>query len=514
MPLKRLALLFSLALVLVMALGYLLLRNLVILPYVNDEVLATQQQEVRGLMFQIEARQQALALLAQDMASDDHLMAYLSGRQVQHGALPLRQGFTVQGLFLYDATLTLRYQDRDPQFPMPMLLSDDPFQRAKLMPMLDPHHPRASMGVLLQGGLPFLYAAATVCSAMGDDCGHGYLMIVRRMGEDFRDRLAQTSGLNFTIRPATLEDDGLPELLASDQLVRPKAERDLLVRDALGRPTLVMELSHTTRPPNSITRYEWLTFVALAVMLVVVNLIIGQMLVRPMERGVAQIRAMERNQQFRPLGNGANITEFRQLANAFNSLMRMLAQQREQLSQLARTDALTGLPNRRAMEEFLDEEWRRLCRHQRGLALMMVDIDHFKQFNDHFGHGTGDEVLAKVARVLESVTRRGGELASRWGGEEFVLAITEPKRDELERLAEVVAQRIGQLPISASGISQRLTVSIGIAFVPAGQDPVALGLNLNEMMEQADRALYRVKSAGRDGIELWCGCDTMGPHRP
>ncbi|MBY5921748.1 diguanylate cyclase domain-containing protein [Ferrimonas balearica] len=514
MPLKRLALLFSLALVLVLALGYLLLRNLVILPYVNGEVLATQQQEIRGLKFQFQARQMALALMAQDMASDDFLMAYLDGQQVQQGALPLHQGFTLQALFLYDDALALRYYDNDPHFSLPMLMGDDAFQRAKLMPVLDPHRPRHRSGLLRQGGQPFLYAAATVCNPMGNDCGHGYLMVLRHMGEAFRKRIMETSGLAFTLRPAALEDETLPDLMSPETLRLPKAQRDILVRDALGRPTLVLELEHTTKPPTSLTRYEWLAFVALGVMVVLVNLLMGHLLVRPMERGVAQIRAMERNQQFRPMGNTASILEFRQLASAFNSLMRMLYQQREQLNQMARTDPLTGLANRRAMEQFLDEEWRRLARHHRGLAVVMVDIDHFKQFNDRFGHGTGDEVLTKVARVLESVTRRGGELASRWGGEEFILGITEPQGPELEKLAWTIAERIRHLTISSPGLSGRLTVSIGIAYLPVGHNPVDLSLTLPELMEEADRALYRVKSEGRDGVALWCGVDKMGPNRP
>ncbi len=514
MPLKRLALLFSLALVLVLSLGYLLLRNLVILPYVNGEVLATQQQEIRGLKFQFQARQLALALLAQDMASDDYLMAFLAGQQVQPGALPLHQGSTLQALFLYDDTLTLRYFDSAPQFTMPMLMDDDAFLRAKLMPVLDPHQPRHQSGVLRQGGEPFLYAAATVCNPMGNDCGHGYLLVLRHLGEAFRTMITDSSGLAFSLRPAALEDEGLPDLMAPESLKQPKAKREMLVRDALGRPTLVLELAHTTQPPTSLTRYEWLAFVALGVMVVLVNLLMGHLLVRPMERGVAQIRAMERNQQFRPMGNSASILEFRQLASAFNSLMRMLYQQREQLNQMARTDPLTGLANRRAMEQFLDEEWRRLTRHHRGLAVMMVDIDHFKQFNDRFGHGTGDEVLTKVARVLESVTRRGGELASRWGGEEFILGITEPQGPDLNRLAETIAERIRQLIISTPGLSGRLTVSIGIAYLPSGHDPADLNLTLPELMEEADRALYRVKAQGRDGVAMWCGTDRMGPYRP
>ncbi|MBY6186427.1 diguanylate cyclase [Marinobacter hydrocarbonoclasticus] len=514
MPLKRLALFFSLALVLVMALGYLLLRNLVIKPYVEGEVLATQQQEILGLKFQIQARQQTLALLAQDMASDDFLMAFLNDRESVAGGLPLHQGYTLQALFLYDSALFLRYQDVDPRFPLPMLSGEEAFERAKLMPVLDPHKPRFSHGILRQGGEPFIYAAATVCNPMGNDCGHGYLLILRHLGADFEKRMEQTSGLSFRLRPATLEDELLPDLMAPALILQPKAQREVLLRDALGRPTLVLDLTHTAQPPTSLTRYEWLTFVALGAMVVLVNLLMGHLLVRPMERGVAQIRAMERNQQFRPLGSGATILEFRQLASAFNSLMRMLSHQREQLNQLARTDALTGLANRRAMEQFLEEEWRRLCRHQRGLALLMVDIDHFKQFNDRFGHGTGDEVLTKVARVLESVSRRGGELASRWGGEEFVVAITEPQMTDLASLAALIQKRIRELTISAPGLSGRLTVSIGVACLPTGKSPGELGMNLSELMEEADRALYRVKASGRDGVEIWCAGETMGPQRP
>ncbi|MBY5992561.1 diguanylate cyclase domain-containing protein [Ferrimonas balearica] len=508
------ALLFSLLLVLLLAVGYLLLRNLVILPYINEEVLATQIQELHSLRFQIQARQAALRLLATDMASDDQVLTYLADPDAAPNQLPLHKSEQLAGLFLYDATLQKRYESVSQGVALPLLAGDQPFRRARLMPLLHPHQPRSRSGVLRQGGEAYHYAAASLCTAMANDCGHGYLLLVHKLGDDFATTLAGSSGLRLSLRLAQAEDEGLPDLMALSDLTRPRQRRSLLLKDVLGQPALVIELEHTAGPPRELSRYEWMALVCMVVLVILVNLLLGHLLVRPMERGVAQIRAMERNQQFRPLRGGATISEFRQLANAFNSLMRMLSQQREKLKQLARTDPLTGLANRRAMEQFLEQEWRRLCRHHRGLAILMVDIDHFKQFNDHYGHGTGDEVLTKVARVLESLTRRGGELACRWGGEEYVMAVTEPTAPALEALARALQQRVHQLEIAAPTLNQRLTISIGIALLEPGQDPVEQGFTLERLMEEADRALYRVKAGGRNNFELWRTQLVAQPPRP
>jgi diguanylate cyclase (GGDEF)-like protein len=180
-----------------------------------------------------------------------------------------------------------------------------------------------------------------------------------------------------------------------------------------------------------------------------------------------------------------------QIALALSNL-----QLRETLKNQSIRDPLTGLFNRRFLEESLDRECRRSVRANRPLSVLMLDIDHFKQFNDTWGHEAGDAVLREVGTVTKSVFREE-DVACRYGGEEFALVLA-------DTTAEGALQRANTLRDRVRGISMtfrrqtlgQLTVSVGIATLPAhGADGASL-------LHAADLALYRAKREGRDRVVL------------
>lgn len=158
------------------------------------------------------------------------------------------------------------------------------------------------------------------------------------------------------------------------------------------------------------------------------------------------------------------------------------------------TDALTGLPNRRRFDEVLATEWQRAGRNGTSLSMLMVDIDHFKRYNDHYGHVTGDACLRQVAQVLHSCVRRAGELVARYGGEEFVLLL--PGSD-MAHACEVAQQCLDQiaalaLPHPGSPTRAHISLSIGVACIEPDPD-----MDPCNMINAADAAMYRAKSSGR-----------------
>ena len=167
------------------------------------------------------------------------------------------------------------------------------------------------------------------------------------------------------------------------------------------------------------------------------------------------------------------------------------------LERQASFDALTDVANRRRFDSIFDQEWRRAAREAQSLALLLLDIDHFKSYNDLHGHPAGDECLRQVAAVINALARRPGDLVARYGGEEFiaVLPATDLKGScELgEKIREAVAQLQLELPTGGRGCT---TISIGCAaIVPdVGVDPLTL-------IEEADRALYLAKANGRNRVE-------------
>lgn len=182
-------------------------------------------------------------------------------------------------------------------------------------------------------------------------------------------------------------------------------------------------------------------------------------------------------------------------------LSRALAEVRR----LSRTDSLTGLANRRAMQEQLEREVLRADRQRTATSVLMIDVDHFKAFNDFYGHSGGDHALIKVADCLRKAASRANDLCARWGGEEFVVLIPDTDRQGAMTVAEHLHQALAELahPHEASPLG-RLTVSIGVATLSPlnseGTGERALGSvqdRLEDLLGRADAALYEAKSAGR-----------------
>ncbi len=172
-----------------------------------------------------------------------------------------------------------------------------------------------------------------------------------------------------------------------------------------------------------------------------------------------------------------------------------LQEANRRLSELAWSDELTALYNRRHFEEALAQEWARAHRTRSPIALVMVDLDHFKSLNDTLGHVAGDRALRAVADVIKACARRAGDVAARYGGEEFVVLLPGGRSEHVHALAEEIRQAVETLALPHPGHALgRVTVSVGVAAVVA---PESLHSTL---VDAADRALYRAKAAGRNAV--------------
>ena len=178
---------------------------------------------------------------------------------------------------------------------------------------------------------------------------------------------------------------------------------------------------------------------------------------------------------------------------------------RDQLAQLASTDGLTGLANRRRFDETLAQEHARHVRSGEELALIMLDIDHFKLFNDTYGHVRGDECLRAVAEVLKASLHRATDLAARYGGEEFACILPDARSEPGARaVAERIRQAIADLgiPHGGSPTADHITVSLGVVITHCDQASTP-----DKILARADEQLYRAKSQGRNQVCLALGMD-------
>ncbi|MFA3200772.1 GGDEF domain-containing protein [Acinetobacter baumannii] len=188
------------------------------------------------------------------------------------------------------------------------------------------------------------------------------------------------------------------------------------------------------------------------------------------------------------------------LQNCMIELNRIeLMQQAQQLSLLSQQDALTGLANRRYLDETLDNEWRRALRHEIPLTIMMVDIDFFKPYNDSLGHLKGDQCLKDIATAISSIAARSGDLVARYGGEEFLLLFPMTNAQQARIQAERLMNAIKKIAIvhPCSSVSPYVTISVGVATtIPRLND------SISAFVSRADHALYQAKTNGRNQYQI------------
>jgi diguanylate cyclase (GGDEF)-like protein/PAS domain S-box-containing protein len=172
----------------------------------------------------------------------------------------------------------------------------------------------------------------------------------------------------------------------------------------------------------------------------------------------------------------------------------------QKLATLATMDGLTGIANRRHFDERLENEWARARREGTPLSLLLIDVDHFKKYNDRYGHRAGDDCLRSVARVIADHARRPADVGARYGGEEFVLLLPDTDAEGCEHIAKSMRGALARLAIAhdLNEPSRRVTVSMGGA-TAARRDGLAQSSSL---VEAADRALYAAKDRGRDRLVM------------
>ena len=185
------------------------------------------------------------------------------------------------------------------------------------------------------------------------------------------------------------------------------------------------------------------------------------------------------------------------------AVMRDMTEQKDlqdKLASLATTDGLTGLANRRAFDDRLVEEWARARRDGTQLSLLLIDVDHFKKFNDHYGHLSGDGCLRALGRILSANARRPADLAARYGGEEFAVLLPNTGPDGCAEVGEGIRQALRDLAMlhAQNPPSRLVTVSMGAAAIVPSQTTV----DCSALVAAADRALYAAKDSGRDRLVI------------
>ncbi|MGJ0320389.1 GGDEF domain-containing response regulator [Aliarcobacter cryaerophilus] len=171
----------------------------------------------------------------------------------------------------------------------------------------------------------------------------------------------------------------------------------------------------------------------------------------------------------------------------------------DMLEKLSMYDGLTNIRNRRFFDETFEKTFSEIKRDKKSLAVLMIDIDFFKPYNDNYGHGQGDETLRKVAKALEKTIKRASDFVARYGGEEFVILLKDINKDGVEAVANNLLNAVRELKITHefSKIENYVTISIGASFYNSNSDITKL-----ELLLKADETLYSVKNSGRNNFAI------------
>ena len=171
----------------------------------------------------------------------------------------------------------------------------------------------------------------------------------------------------------------------------------------------------------------------------------------------------------------------------------------DMLEKLSMYDGLTNIRNRRFFDETFEKTFNEIKRDKKSLAVLMIDIDFFKPYNDNYGHGQGDETLRKVAKALEKTIKRASDFVARYGGEEFVILLKDINKNGVEAVANNLLNAVRELKITHefSKIENYVTISIGASFYNSSSDITKL-----ELLLKADETLYNVKNSGRNNFAI------------
>jgi two-component system chemotaxis family response regulator WspR len=184
---------------------------------------------------------------------------------------------------------------------------------------------------------------------------------------------------------------------------------------------------------------------------------------------------------------------------AMELLKKELEEKNVELERLSSQDGLTGIANRRIFDEFVSKEWSRAARENDTLSLILIDIDHFKTYNDNYGHQGGDDCLRQVAQKLASTVKRPTDLVARYGGEEFAVVMPGTDMEGAKSIAASLCEGVSsmQLPHAHSSTADHVTISLGVASMAPNADGTP-----EQLIEKADSALYRSKESGRNQFQV------------
>lgn len=468
-------------------------------PAQNRHVLSEQESEVDSFLRMLKVQQDGLGMMATDYSQREEVEIFL--RQGQEGYFSriltpdLFETLQIDGFavldnrqrslmsFYVNGNLThIRHQAFD--------------ELLENLPLANEKEP-ARHFVARFHNIPYLIIPRVIT----DSYQHrlGWLVIARAIDESLLDSIRTATRVNFH-RNSAAETGDLPWADINQPLSSPQAQRTLCISDITPR-VLCLDFEHASPPPPLLDANMLLLFLLTMLVPGGITMVLLNGLLKPLLHTIAVIHRSSEEGEVQPvLQTGRlRVREVQKLQDAYNHLVNKVNLQREKLEALSTTDSLTGIANRLAFDRAFENSWNRIRRRHYSIALIMIDIDHFKLYNDTYGHQQGDQALARVAGALQSLAQRTDEIVARYGGEEFAMIVYCPDRQSLNQLQQRLHAAIWELHIthSSSPVTHELTISAGVAWIPNTGEWLT-NRSRESWLQEADTALYQAKADGRN----------------
>lgn len=352
-------------------------------------------------------------------------------------------------------------------------------------------------------GSSYLFVTRAVYSSTREGPAAGYLTMVRQVDGKVLERISRVARVELSLLSG-VSVAPIAEAQWTDVFEGLQKQRYRPLMDREGQVVGVLQIRHTLdRIPERLDLLTILIVAFLAILPLLLMMIISYLILTPIRRAnmvVSKMLEIGRPIQIR---QSLLFTELNQLRDSFNNLVHLVEKQRVKLIQKSNIDGLTDIANRRAFQERLEVEWRRSMRSGSSLSVVMLDIDHFKLFNDSYGHVAGDDALIKVAQMLSSQVQRTSDFVARYGGEEFALILVGLDFDQLEQLMLNIEVALASQFIEhcSSPTSQYLTVSMGACMIKTPGDWM-INEEPRTLLRQADEAQYLIKHSTRSSFNI------------
>lgn len=341
---------------------------------------------------------------------------------------------------------------------------------------------------------------------------NGVLTLGRLVDEAMLASLKKRTDLNFRVLPYTVQANLNPTSLLP--LNTPMGRADVyflksqqgyqfgtVLLDITGRPCARILLDWpdviTLRGTRVIAQTEWLLALLIGACALGMLWVVNQVLIARLGHLWKELNALQGSKEWHRRMVASGRDEIGAVARQINLLLQVIEQQVQELEVSSQTDPLTTLWNRRAYDLQLDFCLSHARRTGEPLALLLIDVDYFKLFNDRYGHQAGDQALQAVADGLKQVAKRDTDVCARLGGEEFAVLLHNTTQESAEQLAQAMQQALAECRIrhELSPVAEYLTISIGLALAEAGE-------SADSLYNRADCALYLAKAAGRNRIHI------------